>query len=104
MIVAAALQYGFLTLSMPKPARHHDILHKLYSLLEDAKEGDTSNIDNIQAMCKQGFITDQGEFLDRKSALIHSRTHGPGTPRRAKKIAEGYAAYDGDELYSECMW
>jgi hypothetical protein len=104
MIVAAALQYAHITLSMPKPARHHDVLHQLYGMLEDANEGKTNNIANIQAMCVQGFIDDQGNFLDRNTALIHAREHGPGTPRRDAFIKAGRTVYDGDELFSEDIW
>lgn len=104
MIVAAAIRYGFLVMSMPQPARHHDCLHQLYHMLEDAKDGDSSGITAIQSECLQGFITHTGEFLERKMALIHARNCGQGTPRRDQRLKNDPNGYSGDELYSEDIW
>lgn len=102
MIVAAACRINQMICTMPQPARHHDILHQIHGFKVDILEGAESKIQYYDYI--EGFITDKGEFLERKMALIHAREHGQGTPRRDAMIASGYKAYDGDELYSEDLW
>lgn len=51
--------------SMPKPARHDTLIHKLVEMGEpDFAKGE------------QGFVTEAGEFLDREQALIHATRLG----------------------------
>lgn len=92
MIIAAAIKLRHLVISMPRPARHHDILNNL-----------AHHIRTYEDM-EQGFITDTGVFLNRTDAFVHSRLYGPGTPRRDKARLAGENVYNGYELFSEDMW
>lgn len=52
-IVSAAIKYNGLILSLERPARHHDIIHKFVSFVGSGE---------------QGFLTSDGRFVDRKEA------------------------------------
>lgn len=57
-IVAAALHLG-VTWSLPKPARHHTVMHAMGN----------SGIDTTTvATAEQGFITSEGRFVGRELA------------------------------------
>lgn len=92
MIVVAAIRNGEMIFTMPRPARHHNILqHRLmdfYSLFPH----------------EEGFISSDGEFLDRKEAYRHAIDCGQGTPRRDRFLLVNPNAYNGDDLYSEDLW
>lgn len=91
MIVAAALRYDRVILSIPRPARHSDILHATHAQFEGYD-------------LEQGFLTDEGKFLDRKQAMVHQLATGFGLPRREQILAYNPNAYNGDELFSEDLW
>lgn len=59
MIKCAAIKVGGLVLSMPQPARHHHIIHAYY--LETSKA--------IRGGNTQGFLTEEGDFVDREAAF-----------------------------------
>jgi len=82
-IVAAAVRFNGLTISMPAPARHSDILRRLY------------DIDPSAAIeCQQGFIDRDGDFLDRESAKTLVAVTGQQTIR----------ATHATQLFSEDLW
>lgn len=82
-IVAAACQVDGLTLSLPAPARHHDILRAMHFI-------------GIPAGCEhQGFLDHRGVFLSRKTAMITAHQFG--------QMKEGEFVDNGD-LYSEHLW
>lgn len=56
-IISAAINYRGLIVSLPPPARHHNILHALGAIVHDVIGPD-----------EQGFLTDQGRFVDRVEA------------------------------------
>lgn len=63
-IVAAACQVGEVTISMPAPARHHDILRAMDAMgIQPGSE------------C-QGFLDHRGVFLGRKTAKIKAADFG----------------------------
>ena len=65
MITHVAVKRFGVVYSLPKPNRHHHILHMLYDLgITQAKIRE----DEIQ-----GFMTDSGEFLDRKKAIVYAK-------------------------------
>ena len=67
MIVAAAIRIGHLTLSMPAPARHLDLIREVETLgLKPLTAG----------RAVQGFLTDTGAFLDRAAASLHVQLVG----------------------------
>jgi hypothetical protein len=82
-IVAAACQVNGLTLSMPAPARHCDILWSMESLIDEKNEE------------VQGFLDHRGVFLGREAALIVALQWG----QISKDEFEGSKA-----LFSEHLW
>jgi hypothetical protein len=56
-IVAAAIQYHGLTVSLPPPARHHTILHPLADI-----------VGKVIGPDEQGFLTSTGRFVGRFEA------------------------------------
>ena len=99
MIVAAAIRYTIpfppedfpysapLVFTMPRPARHGDITATVYLLNQGA---------TIDA--EQGFITDDGVFLNRRDAFIHAVANAQ--PWRADRGNR----FNATELYSEDLW
>lgn len=58
IIVAAAIQYEGVTISLPQPARHGQVLHCAEQFLPEYV---------IPAVC-QGFLTSAGRFVNRVQA------------------------------------
>lgn len=100
MIVAAAIKIHHLIMTMPQPARHHDILRQWFGVREAALGGAEANY--VQET--QGFIDDKGVFLTRKEAMQHAIDCGQGLPRRDSLRAEGVSVYEGKDLFSEDLW
>lgn len=95
MIVSAAIKINGAIISMPRPARHHDILRQIKGLYEYGDRPDfTYNVE------EQGFLTDEGMFLGRRGAFYHAHDCGQGTPNR--RVSPGH--YAGDVLFSEDLW
>lgn len=84
-ITAAAILYKDTVYSLPRPARHHDIIRLI---LETTKE---SSIEENE----QGFLDDQGQFLRRAPALVIAE--------RAGQLLEERPIW-GTNLYSENLW
>lgn len=87
MIVAAAIMFYGELWTLPRPARHHDIIKAHDDVMHIGGSGN------------QGFIDDQGVFLSRRSAANHVlncrqtlRRHPPSQLKW------------GDELFSEDLW
>jgi len=83
-IVSAAVQYQGVTFSLPRPARHHDIVHAMHAMglpKESRRE--------------QGFLTSEGRFVDRSEA-------------RKIALAEGQVTQDKlhhkVHLFTEDLW
>lgn len=99
MIVAAAIKLPgrdghALICHVPRPGRHHNVLH---SLRMQFKSGCERTFASYEAEV-QGFLTDTGQFLNRRAALIH--VHKCGQPMLRKPGV----GYQGDELFSEDLW
>lgn len=88
LIVSAALQLadGSAIVSLPRPARHHNIISSMtaqgYALEQICS-------------CEQGFLTDAGLFVDRKSAWAIALAAG--------QIAANVTDCPG-MLFSEDVW
>ena len=83
-IVAAAIQWEGVTISLPRPARHGHVLACASQFMPDyATSG-----------CCQGFVTSEGRFVNRIQArqLAHMSGQEPKTTGAAH------------ELYSEDLW
>jgi len=99
MIISAAIKIGDAIITMPAPNRHHNILRSINRMYNGGQRDEcTYEIET------QGFITDRGEFLNRRESMQHALHCGQGTPRRNALIQGGKTVYDGDELYSEDLW
>lgn len=105
MIIAAAIRFPAhdphnsnvkeLICFIPKPARHHNILHSMWQQFADGKKDRTHA---SYAGEVQGFLTDTGAFLDRRASLLHARECGQVLLRKSG------VGYQGDELFSEDLW
>lgn len=84
-VIAAAIQYGGATISLPPPARHHTIIQTM-----DLEMG----IDGILATPdRQGFITNTGRYVNRVEAYY-----------LAFKAGQLINDSKGPRLYSEDLW
>lgn len=83
-IVAAAIQHEGVTISLPKPARHGQILHCAEQFLPEHALG---------AAC-QGFLTSEGRFVNR----IQARQLAWIAGQQPKETA------NARDLYSEDLW
>jgi hypothetical protein len=89
LIIAAAIRLGDATVSLPRPARHHDVLRAIRAVAPDA---------DMHHPDQQGFLTDDGVFLGRVAAMEHvkfSNTDSSSIWRDPPR---------GDELFSENLW
>ena len=84
IIVAAAIQYEGVTISLPQPARHGQILQCAEQFLPDY---------GVHCTC-QGFLTSTGRFVNRVQA------------RQIAYVAGQETKTTGNErdLYSEDLW
>jgi acetyl/propionyl-CoA carboxylase alpha subunit len=81
-IAAAAIKVGDMTVSLPPPARHHDVLRALREAGVDADHPD-----------QQGFLTSEGKFASRFQARAI-----------AKKAGQILKSTSLPDLYSEDLW
>lgn len=102
MIVAAAIKINGLIMTMPQPARHHDILRQWVDV-QNRVLGNCG-IERMYIPEIQGFIDDNGIFYSRKAAMDHCYKVDQPLTRRNALLAEGKNIYQGDELYSEDLW
>lgn len=83
-ITTAAIKLGKLIVSLPRPFRHPDIAieisHQFCELAGYTPEN-------------QGFLTDSGEFVDRKKAF-----------EIAKEAGQLIGHQETNELYTEDLW
>ena len=85
MIIAAAIKHGSLIHILPKPARHHDIIREM--VLNGYDKPITG---------EQGFINDDGEFLDRKQALKEAEW--------SMQVNSDTKVGNKNHLFSEDVW
>ena len=86
IIVAAAIQYEGITISLPRPSRHGQVLHCAEQFLKN----------RVHETC-QGFITSEGRFVNRVQAkqLAHMAGQEQMRPERERH---------GRDLFSEDLW
>lgn len=85
-VVAVACRAGELVLTLPAPARHHNVLRLMTELeLFPASPKD------------QGFLLSDGSYADRRRALKVATAAGQVFPRKPGQ-------YNGPELFSEDVW
>jgi len=69
MIVSAAIRKNGIIYSVEKPGRHHNIIHNTPKL--EVGKPASYVIDG-----EQGFLTDEGKFLNRNDSENHARACG----------------------------
>lgn len=84
-IIAAAIRLEGRVWSVPQPGRHHDVIRLIYE--------ETGN--RVPGTAIQGFLTSEGEFVNRYQA--HRIVELAGQPCKRR------VSY-GSELYSEDVW
>lgn len=84
-IVAVAVRFGDVVVSLPEPNRHHHVIHAY------TKQNGRVFPD------EQGFLTSKGQFVGRKEALRIASHAAQVRPRL-------HGQYDGPELFSEDLW
>lgn len=82
MIVAAAIVYEGRLYTLPQPARHAHVIGIIWHEIKKQVAGET-----------QGFVTDEGKFLDRIEAGKHALACG-----QLKELEHP------PDLYSEDLW
>lgn len=85
-IVAAAIRHDDLVFSVPRPGRHHNVLHAIYA--RGLRESP------IRESHEQGFLDSEGTFRTREEAAVIARDAGQLLDR-AKRAAG---------LFSEDVW
>ncbi len=89
MITHVAIKQGEKVFSLPKPNRHHHILHS-------GMMGERTYDDEEKEI--QGFVDDQGNFLTREEAFKIATESGQINRRK------DLGTYDGPLLFSEDLW
>jgi len=87
-ITGVAIKCGDVVFSLPAPNRHHHVIHHIVDVTGSG----------IKCLDVQGFITDRGEFLDRRQAMTLAVANGQLNRR------PGAQFYQGPELFSEDLW
>lgn len=68
--------------SLPAPNRHHHVIHA----------------NKLRTDCDEGFLLDNGDFVNRSLAYEIAKNNGQLKRRPGKEF------YQGNELYSEDLW
>lgn len=84
-ITVAAIKYKGVVYSLPRPARHHNIIRHIIEQTGDEFIGEN----------EQGFLDDEGNFLRRKPAKVIAEAAGQILDNNAPNLTE---------LYSENLW
>lgn len=90
-IVAAAVQYRGITLSLEAPARHHTILQTMDILVGISQDELHSSY--------QGFLTSEGRYVNRVEAYYVAYK-----AQQLEKRKANINTIDEPELYSEDLW
>lgn len=83
-IEGAAIRHAGKIYSLPRPARHHDVIARVRGL----------GLGGPVSAHAQGFVTDRGRFVDRREACTIARLAG--------QIVEKHGPRD--VLFSEDVW
>ena len=91
MIKAAAIRFRGEIWTLPRPARHHHILHVMHEVL--GWNSETRRVEPLadEERIEQGFVDDSGRFLSRGDAVRTALLWGQIQERK-------------HELFSEDLW
>lgn len=102
MIIAAAIKFtgvdgrDFIC-HVPAPGRHSHVLDSLHLQFKKHEEKNHDRSNQSYVTEEKGFLTDKGEFLGRRGAMMHARDCKQFKPKGSK-------GYNSDELFSEDLW
>lgn len=82
-IVGVAIIYNNVLYTLPAPNRHHNVIRL---------------IGGIYGPSKEGFIDNEGNFLNRTEAMLLAEKN----MQLNRRVGSEY--YQGPELYSEDLW
>lgn len=82
-ITHVAIIFNGVTYSLPRPNRHHHVIHM---------------IGGISGPHREGFLDDLGNYLSRRDAYSLACNNGQINRRQGENF------YQGHELYSEDLW
>lgn len=94
MITHVAIKFDGRIWSLPKPYRHSHVMDMMHHLSKVFGDWTGDKFENV-IFDDDGFLDNEGNFLNRKQALIYARDLFPQLNEK-----EVY----GDELYSENLW
>jgi len=83
-VVSVALRKDDMIYSLPRPARHHDVIHKIYDVIDR----------QVTSEYEQGFLDSEGMFMDRETAMVFAKKNNQII--RLPVMSE--------TLYSEDLW
>jgi hypothetical protein len=86
-ITDVAIKYDGVIYSLPRPNRHHHVIRLIASI----------NGVGIKGPDVQGFLDENGEFLNRQGAFIRAQ-------RTGQIIRPKVGGYRGGDLFSEDLW
>lgn len=91
MITHVAIRFRGTTYSLPKPARHHDVIRMIV---------DATGVERVDALGEdQGFLDELGFYLTRRDAFLYASDFlqliNQERPSSATNLGE---------LYSEDLW
>ena len=84
VVAAAIIGHDGVPVSLPPPARHHNVIHHMATVLKHP----------TPITGEQGFMLSDGTFARRRRARMFAEYHEQLLPRASKM----------DELYSEDVW
>jgi hypothetical protein len=86
-ITHVAIKYDDVIYSLLRPNRHHNVIRLIASI----------NSVGIGGPSIEGFLDENGEFLNRRGAYIRAQ-------RTGQIIRPKQGGYQGGDLYSEDLW
>lgn len=97
MIVAVAIKYDGRVWVMGRPHRHHHIRHWIYLEIKEhgTKLRPYVDMDTAESLSIEGFLDQDGNFLDRSRAMEEARVCG--------QLRKEYPL-DNEWLFSENLW
>ncbi len=101
MITGVAIKHieTGMVISMPKPNRHGDIFNNLYDWYKANPAGDDNSPE-----WTQGFVTENGTFLNRQDAAQYVKNTGQELTPEAKEEYAYKRKENFTTLYSEDLW
>lgn len=92
-VTRAAIRHRGQVYSLPPPARHHDVMRHTWATVGLGRVGGD-----------QGFVLNDGQYVDRKRAHAVAKRAGQLIPRAGGYRCGEVNDRDGSDLFSEDLW